>query len=93
MQVLDRAGITTNKNMIPFDPEKPFVTSGLRLGTPAVTTRGFGPDDMLRVAAWITEAIEHADDETVLGRVRAEVAEMTAAFPVPGIRDDVSVRG
>ncbi|MCE7937696.1 MAG: serine hydroxymethyltransferase [Chloroflexi bacterium CFX6] len=92
-QVLDRAGITTNKNMIPFDPEKPFVTSGLRLGTPAVTTRGFGPDDMLRVAAWITEAIEHADDETVLGRVRAEVAEMTAAFPVPGIRDDVSVRG
>lgn len=84
-QVLDQAGITTNKNMIPFDPEKPFVTSGLRLGTPAVTTRGFGVAEMRRVAAWITEAIEHAEDPAVIARVRAQVAEMAGAFPVPGI--------
>ncbi len=84
-QVLDQAGITTNKNMIPFDPEKPFVTSGLRLGTPAVTTRGFGPDEMRRVAGWITAVIEHAGDPATIARVRAEVAEMAGAFPVPGV--------
>jgi len=80
---LDRAGITTNKNMIPFDPEKPFVTSGLRLGSPAVTTRGFGTDEMRRIAAWITEVIEHIDDEALIGRVREEVREMAGAYPVP----------
>jgi glycine hydroxymethyltransferase len=82
---LDRAGITVNKNMIPFDPEKPFVTSGLRLGTPAVTTRGFGPDEIRRVAAWITHVIEHIDDEGAIAQVRAEVAEMAGAFPVPTV--------
>jgi len=82
---LDRAGITTNKNMIPFDPEKPLVTSGLRLGTPAVTTRGFGSDEMARIAGWITQVIEHADEEAVIARVRAEVAGMAGAFPVPGV--------
>jgi glycine hydroxymethyltransferase len=80
---LDLAGITTNKNTIPFDPEKPFVTSGLRLGSPAVTTRGFGPDEMRRVAAWITQVIENVEDETVAARVREEVREMAGAFPVP----------
>jgi glycine hydroxymethyltransferase len=80
---LDRAGITTNKNMIPFDPEKPFVTSGLRLGSPAVTTRGFGVDEMRQVAAWITEVIEHIEDEAVIEGVRSRVGEMAGAFPVP----------
>ena len=82
-KILDRAGLTTNKNTIPFDPESPFVTSGLRLGTPAVTTRGFGPDEMRRVAVWIDEVLSHADDEQVIERVRAEVADMAGAFPVP----------
>jgi len=82
---LDRAGITTNKNTIPFDPEKPFVTSGLRLGTPAVTTRGFGPDEMLRVAAWIDRVLDHLEDPEVLSAVRAEVREMAGAFVVPGL--------
>jgi glycine hydroxymethyltransferase len=80
---LDRSGITTNKNMIPFDPEKPFTTSGLRLGSPAVTTRGFGTDEMRRVAGWITEVIENVEDEAVSARVRAEVREMAGSFPVP----------
>ncbi len=81
---LDRAGITTNKNMIPFDPQKPFVTSGLRLGTPAVTTRGLGPDEMRLIAAWITRVIENISDEAVIQRVRQEVAELCSNFPVPG---------
>jgi glycine hydroxymethyltransferase len=84
-EVLDQAGITTNKNMIPFDPEKPFVTSGLRLGTPAVTTRGFGADEIRRVADWITELIEHPEDAARVARVRAAVAEMAGGFPVPGL--------
>lgn len=81
--VLDRAAITTNKNMIPFDPEKPFVTSGLRLGTPAVTTRGFDEDDMQRVAGWINAVLDAPEDEAVVARVRAEVVEMASGFPVP----------
>ena len=81
--VLDRAAITTNKNMIPFDPETPFVTSGLRLGTPAVTTRGFGAQDMVRVAAWIDRVLDAPEDDAVVDRVRAEVVEMASSFPVP----------
>ena len=82
-KALDRAAITTNKNMIPFDPAKPFVTSGLRLGTPAVTTRGFGEEDMSRVAAWINDVLDAPEDEAVVARVRAEVVEMATGFPVP----------
>jgi glycine hydroxymethyltransferase len=85
---LDRAGLTANKNMIPFDPEKPMVTSGLRLGTPAVTTRGFGPFEMRRIAAWITTVLEQIEDEALIQRVHAEVAEMAGAFPVPGGSDN-----
>jgi glycine hydroxymethyltransferase len=84
---LDLAGITTNKNMIPFDPAKPFVTSGLRLGTPAVTTRGFGPDEMRRVAGWMTRVIENIEDEDEIAQVRSEVREMAGSFPVPGVPD------
>jgi len=82
-KVLDRAAITTNKNMIPFDPEKPFVTSGLRLGTPAVTTRGLGPADMRLIAGWINTVLENASDDASVARVRAEVVEHMSSFPVP----------
>ncbi len=81
--VLDSAAITTNKNMIPFDPAKPFVTSGLRLGTPAVTTRGFDQVDMRRVAGWINTVLDSPEDQAVVARVRAEVVEMASGFPVP----------
>ncbi len=82
-KVLDRAGLTTNKNTIPFDPESPFVTSGLRLGTPAVTSRGFGLAEMERIGVWIDEVLSNAEDEAVIERVRAEVADMAGSFPVP----------
>jgi glycine hydroxymethyltransferase len=81
---LDAAGITTNKNMIPFDPEKPMRTSGLRLGTPAVTTRGFGEAEMVRIAEWIDRVVSAVEDEAVIGRVRDEVRELAGSFPMPG---------
>jgi glycine hydroxymethyltransferase len=82
-QALDAAGITTNKNMIPFDPEKPMVTSGLRLGTPIVTTRGMGPDEMRRIASWINRVLESPADEGVRATVGAEVSEMAGGYPLP----------
>jgi glycine hydroxymethyltransferase len=89
-EALDRAGITTNKNMIPFDPAKPFVTSGLRLGSPAVTTRGFGVDEMRQVAVWMTQVLENIEDESVIERVRAEVREMAGQYPVPTVDWDTA---
>ncbi len=80
---LDRAGITTNKNTIPFDPESPFVTSGLRLGTPAVTTRGMGEDDMRTIAGWIDDALDGPEDDAALARIRGAVGEMAGGYPVP----------
>ena len=84
---LERAGITCNKNGIPFDPEKPTVTSGIRLGTPAVTTRGFGPAEIRRVGELIVEVLDglaaHPDDNgAVERRVRAEVGELCRRFPI-----------
>ena len=79
---LDKAGITANKNTIPFDPEKPFVTSGLRLGTPAVTTRGMKEEDMAQVAAFIDEAISHHEDETYLREEAARVKAFLEKFPL-----------
>ncbi len=81
-QILDSVNITTNKNMIPYDTQKPFVTSGLRLGTPAVTTRGMREPEMVEIARLIATALRHYEDETVLNRVRHEVRELTARFPV-----------
>ena len=83
-RALDAAGITANKNTIPFDPRSPMVTSGLRLGTPAVTTRGFGPAEMERIASWIIEVLHNVDDGGVHSRIESEVRELCAAFPVPG---------
>jgi len=79
--ILGKAGITVNKNTIPDDPQSPFVTSGIRIGTPAVTTRGMGRAEMLRIGEMIDRALSHQDDAT-LARVKAEVEEMTGAFPL-----------
>ena len=80
-QLLDRAGITVNKNTIPGDPQSPFVTSGIRLGTPAVTTRGFRETECVRVAELIDTVLTGKDDAT-LARVRREVRELTDRFPL-----------
>src|SRR3989441_7746728 len=80
---LDKAGITTNKNLIPFDPEKPLVTSGIRLGTPAVTTRGMKEADMDQIAALITEVLEKPDDAGLQASVKEKVRALTAKFPLP----------
>ena len=79
--LLDRAAITVNKNTIPGDPQSPFVTSGIRLGTPALTTRGFGVEEMERVAELIDEVLTKRDDATV-ERVRGQVREMVEVFPL-----------
>ena len=84
-RALDAVGITVNKNAIPFDPRPPAVTSGLRIGTPAVTSRGFGPHEMRQVGRLIARVIKNRQDEAVLRSVAAEVAELTSRFPVPGI--------
>ncbi len=80
---LDLARITCNKNMIPFDPEKPFVTSGVRLGTPAVTTRGMKEAEMTRIADFIERGVELRDDEAALRALGEEVKAFVAAFPLP----------
>ena len=79
---LDRAGITANKNAIPFDPNPPSVASGIRLGTPAVTTRGMGAEEMKRIAELIDAAVTHRDDEDGLRRIRERSAELCARFPL-----------
>ena len=84
-QALDRAGIVCNYNTVPYDPRKPFSPSGLRLGTPAVTSRGMGEGEMRQIARWIDQAIAHADDEAALARISGEVTEMCRRFPAPGI--------
>jgi glycine hydroxymethyltransferase len=80
-QLLDRAGITVNKNTIPDDPESPFVTSGIRLGTPALTTRGMGTADMRRIAGLIDRVLVGRDDATI-NAVRTQVEEWTRSFPL-----------
>ncbi|HCC83668.1 TPA: serine hydroxymethyltransferase [Candidatus Uhrbacteria bacterium] len=79
---LDAAGITVNKNMIPDDTRSPFDPSGIRLGTPALTTRGMKEDDMVQVARWINEAVENHDKPEQLANIRAEVKAFTSAFPL-----------
>jgi glycine hydroxymethyltransferase len=81
-EALGKAGITVNKNMIPWDPEKPMVTSGIRIGTPALTTRGMGTKDMGTVAALIGRALDAPGDEAALARVRGEVKELCRQFPM-----------
>jgi glycine hydroxymethyltransferase len=87
-KALGRAQITCNKNGIPFDPEKPTVTSGLRLGTPAGTTRGFGEPEFREIARWIVEVVDglaangEEGNEATETAVRAKVAQMCAKFPI-----------
>jgi glycine hydroxymethyltransferase len=87
-QALDRAKITVNYNTVPYDPRKPFDPSGMRLGTPAVTTRGMTPKEMELIARWINEGVDAAgrEDEATIERIAEEVKELTAAFPIPGVR-------
>ena len=85
-QALDRAGIVLNYNSVPFDPRKPFDPSGVRIGTPAVTSRGMGKEAMLKIAEWIDRVTKTTGDETALARVAGEVKDYCAKYPAPGVR-------
>ncbi|WP_214417201.1 serine hydroxymethyltransferase [Sphaerisporangium fuscum] len=87
-QALDRAGLETNYNTVPFDPRKPFDPSGLRIGTPSITSRGMGEAEMRQIGAWMDEvvtALAKGDADDVIARVHGEVSELTAKFPAPGL--------
>lgn len=84
-QALDKAGITVNKNMIPYDQRKPMDPSGVRIGTAALTTRGMKQDEMKKVGAWILRVLKSPDDDSVLTAVRNEIRDFTKSYPVPGI--------
>jgi glycine hydroxymethyltransferase len=82
-QALDRCGITINKNMIPFDERKPVDPSGIRVGTPALTTRGMGTGEMRTIGKWMLEALRAPEDEAVLKRISNEIRTLCQQFPVP----------
>ncbi|MEH6358019.1 MAG: serine hydroxymethyltransferase [Pseudomonadales bacterium] len=81
---LGRAHITVNKNSVPKDPQSPFVTSGLRVGTPAITTRGFKEAETIELTNWMCDVVDNINDESVIDRVRGQVSELCARFPVYG---------
>jgi glycine hydroxymethyltransferase len=83
-ETLERIGIATNKQVIPDDPNPPLRPSGIRIGTPASTTRGMAEADMARIAGWIVDALRHSADTTRLFRLASEVKELSVAFPIPG---------
>lgn len=85
-QALDRAGIVSNYNSVPFDPRKPFDPSGLRIGTPSITTRGMGKDEMVQLANWMDQVVAAPDDDAGIARIAGEVKALCADFPPPGIR-------
>ena len=82
-KALDKAGLTTNKNVIPDDKLPPFRPSGIRLGTPAVTTRGFKTEHMEKLATWISESLKNHDDDKKLDKIRIQVKEFSSNFPLP----------
>ena len=84
-RALDAAGLCCNYNTVPFDPRKPFDPSGIRLGTPSVTSRGMQEPEMAQIAAWIDAVAGAPDDAALLARIRGEVKELTARFPAPGL--------
>ena len=79
---LEKAGITTNKNMVPFDDKSPFITSGVRVGTPAITTRGMKENEMKHIATWISSAIRNSNNEGALKKIRTEVADLCSKYPL-----------
>ena len=79
---LGKAHITVNKNSVPNDPQSPFVTSGIRVGTPAVTSRGFGADEVRDLTGWMCDVMDNIDDEAVNAQVRDKVSALCARFPV-----------
>ena len=81
-KLLDHAGITVNKNAIPYDPQKPMIASGIRIGTPAITSRGLKEKDMVKVAQWIHDAIAHRDDPAAIARIRKEVKALCLKHPM-----------
>ena len=91
-RLLEKVGITTNRNTIPYDERPPLQGSGIRLGTPALTSRGMGPQEMREIGRFIAQAIERRDDEGALAGLRRQVEEMASSFPVPGISDRAEVR-
>jgi glycine hydroxymethyltransferase len=84
-QVLDKASITTNKQIIPDDPNPPLRPSGIRIGTPAATARGMVESDMEQLAAWITTCMQNPENEDTLNQVKGEVETFCRQFPVPGL--------
>ncbi|MCA9096061.1 MAG: serine hydroxymethyltransferase, partial [Planctomycetaceae bacterium] len=84
-EALDKAGITVNKNMIPYDQRKPLDPSGIRIGTAALTTRGMKEDEMKKVGAWILKVLGAPEDEANIATVKGEIEEFAQSFPVPGI--------
>src|SRR3990167_2133274 len=82
---LDLAGLSTNKNMIPYDTRKPFDPSGIRLGTPAATTRGIKEKEIKQIAKWINDIIENRDNRDKILDIRKEVIKLCKKFPIPGI--------
>jgi glycine hydroxymethyltransferase len=85
---LDKAGIVCNSNTVPYDPRKPFSPSGIRLGTPAVTSRGMGPAEMRLIGKWMDDAIAQRKDDSALERIAGEVREVCRKFPAPGIASE-----
>lgn len=84
---LDQCGITVNKNMIPYDERKPMDPSGIRIGTPALTTRGMGPDEMKKIGEWILRVLKAPNDSSLQESVRAEISELCRHFPVPAAKE------
>ncbi|MBL7053013.1 MAG: serine hydroxymethyltransferase, partial [Candidatus Marinimicrobia bacterium] len=81
-RILEKAGITVNKNMVPFDLRSPMKTSGIRIGTPAMTTRGMKEPEMKQIASWIEQVLNNINDEQIIGKVVKEILEFTSQFPL-----------